>query len=76
MINESVDILLDDVIKLAKVMEEKPSKLLNTTLQGIHKQISLQEEKENYEMCWFLNEIMWEIRSRLDKEKQRKGNGL
>ena len=76
MINESVDILLDDVIKLAKVMEEKPSKLLNTTLQGIHKQISLQEEQENYEMCWFLNEIMWEIRSRLDKEKQRKGNGL
>lgn len=75
-INESVDILLDDVIKLAKVMEEKPSKLLNTTLQGIHKQISLQEEQENYEMCWFLNEIMWEIRSRLDKEKQRKGNGL
>jgi hypothetical protein len=75
-ITESVDVILDDVIYLAKIVEEKPSKVLNTTLQGIHKQISLQEEKENYEMCWFLNEIMWEIRSRLDKEKQRKGSGL
>jgi hypothetical protein len=75
-ITESVDVILDDVIYLAKIVEEKPSKVLNTTLQGIHKQISLQEQKENYEMCWFLNEIMWEIRSRLDKEKQRKGSGL
>ena len=75
MITESVDVILDDVINIAKMLEEKPSKVLNTTLQGIHKQISLQEEKENYEMCWFLNEIMWEIRSRLDKEKQKK-NGL
>jgi len=74
-ITESVDVILDDVINIAKMLEEKPSKVLNTTLQGIHKQISLQEEKENYEMCWFLNEIMWEIRSRLDKEKQKK-NGL
>jgi hypothetical protein len=73
---ESVDVILDDVISLAKVMEQKPSKVLNITLQGIHKEISLQEEKENYEMCWFLNEIMWEIRNRLDKEKQRKEVGL
>lgn len=68
-INEAVDYIIHDTFKISKAMDLKASKILNDVLVGIHTQITKQQQNENYELCYFLNEITWEIRNRLDKQK-------
>jgi len=71
-INEAVDMLMNECISVGQAFSLKPSKVLNDTLARIDNEKALQEKKENYELCYFLNEIMWEVRRRLDELKKDK----
>lgn len=75
-IHEAADIIFHDCILIGNNLDLKPSKVLADTLMRIDKERALQEKKENYELCYFLNEIVWEIRLRLDKIKTEKNDGL
>jgi hypothetical protein len=75
-INEAVDYIFNDTLRLSKAVDMKASKILNNLMAGLDQQLKKEQGDENYELCFFINEIMWEIRNRLDKIKSNKDNGL
>ena len=75
-IGEAVDYIFNDTLRLSKAVDMKASKILNDIMVGLDRQLTKEQQDENYELCFFINEIMWEIRNRLDKLKQNKPDGL
>lgn len=46
--------------------------ILNQSLQILDVRIQTLQKEEDYELCYFLQEVCWETHNRLEKEKTKK----
>lgn len=62
--------LLREVVDRAKQMDIKPSILLNRTLAQMEGDIERLKQEEEYEMCYYFNEIFWEVNNILNDKQE------
>ena len=69
-IEEGVDMLLIDCAVLSKKYKRNLTKVINETIYNIELNKIIEEENENYELCYFYEELVWGVHRRLDKIKK------
>jgi septum formation inhibitor-activating ATPase MinD len=67
-IDAGVDVLLEEVQLMSVLTEQKKSTILSLLLGNLEKQIQELQNKEQYELCYFLNEIIWATKKKLDNK--------
>jgi len=67
-IDAGVDVLLEQVQLMSVLTEEKKSTILSLMLGNLDNQIKELQNKEEYELCYFINEIIWATQRKLDNK--------
>ena len=71
-IEMGVDVLFQQIIITAQMVNMLPSQLLNNTLFSIEEQIKYHTENDNFELCYYFTEIFWEANKRLEELRKDK----
>jgi len=71
-IQESVEIILTQCDILSKRTNTKLSKVINNVLYNIELNKDIEERNENYELCYYYDELMWGVHNRLEELKKNK----
>ena len=69
-INEGVELLLTNCSMLSKKKGKNLTKIINESLYNIELHKIIEEEKENYELCYFYDELIWGVQSKLEEIKK------
>lgn len=71
-IEQGVDLLISNCYEISEITELKLSKVLSDTLGRIELQVQQLKDTENYELCYYLTELIWGVHRRI-KELKDKG---
>ena len=69
-VNAGVVMFLEQVETLSILTDEKKSTILSMMLASLEFRIEELKQKEEYELCYFLNEIIWGV-NRFIKENTK-----
>lgn len=75
-IQESVELVLVQCDIISKTTNTKLSKIINKVLYNIELNKNIEEENENYELCYYYDELMWGVHNRLEELKKNKRDAL
>lgn len=69
-INEGVELLLMNCSLLAKKHRRNLTKVINETLYNIELNKIIEEKNENYELCYYYDELIWGVHNKLEEIKK------
>jgi hypothetical protein len=71
-IHEGVDLLLQRCSQISKIYNKNLTKVINETIYNIETNKIIEEQNENYELCYFYDELIWGVHNRLAEIKKQK----
>jgi hypothetical protein len=71
-IDESVLMLLTRCKDISKTYNKNLTRVINETIYNIELNKILELENENYELCYFYDELMWGVHKKLEEIKKQK----
>jgi hypothetical protein len=71
LIEEGVDLLIANCYEISEMTNIKLSKILSDTLGRIELQVNQLKDSENYELCYYLNELIWGVHRRIKELKEK-----
>lgn len=69
-IDEGVELLLMNCNKLSKKYGRNLTRVVNETLYNMELNKIIEEQNENYELCYFYDELIWGVHNRLEEIKK------
>ena len=72
LINESVELLLMNCAMISKKYNRNLTKIINETIYNIEVNKMIEEENENYELCYYYDELIWGVHNKLEEIKKIK----
>lgn len=60
-INEGVELFFEQCETIAELFDEPLDQVIDTTLGKFEEQLERELINENYELCYYLNEIIWGV---------------
>jgi hypothetical protein len=72
LIESGVDLLIEQVILLSYKQNKTFLKVINETLFVLDGNIEKEKQNENYELCYYLEELKWGVHRRLEEIKKIK----
>ena len=72
LIEIAADVLIDQVLFLSYRQEKTFIKTLNEVLAQIDFNLSVERQKENYELCYYYEELMWGVKRKMEEIKNIK----
>lgn len=72
LIEIAVDVLIDQVLFLSYRQEKTFIKTLNEVLAQVDFNLAVEREKENYELCYYYEELMWGVKRKMEEIKNIK----
>jgi hypothetical protein len=70
-IKQSVDILLDQIILSSRVQNKPFQRTFNETMFALSNMRFQAQEEEDYEMCYYLNELEFGLTNKIDQLKKK-----
>ena len=71
-IEMGVDVLIEQILLLSYKKEQGFVKTFNEVMATIDLNLTLEKENENYELCYYYEELMWGLRRRMVEIKKTK----
>lgn len=71
-IEMGVDVLIEQILLLSYKQDKTFIKTLNEVMAVIDLNLTIEKENENYELCYYYEELMWGLRRRVDEIKKLK----
>lgn len=71
-IEMGVDVLIEQILLLSYKKDQTFIKTFNEVMATIDLNLTIEKENENYEMCYYYEELMWGLRRRMDEIKKTK----
>lgn len=71
-IEMGVDVLIEQILLLSYKQDKTFIKTLNEVMSVIDLNLTIEKENENYELCYYYEELMWGLRRRVDEIKKLK----
>lgn len=71
-IDEGVGLLLQRCNEISKIYNKNLTKVINETIYNIETNKILELENENYELCYFYDELIWGVHNKLQELKKIK----
>lgn len=69
-IEMSVDVLIEQILLLSYKKDKTFIKTFNEVMATIDLNLTIERENENYEVCYYYEELMWGLRRRMDEIKK------
>jgi hypothetical protein len=73
-IEMGVDLLIEQILLLSYKKDQTFIKTFNQVMATIDLNLTIEKENENYEMCYYYEELMWGLRRRMEEIKKVKPN--
>jgi hypothetical protein len=71
-IEMGVDVLIEQILLLSYKKDQTFIKTFNQVMATIDLNLTIEKESENYEMCYYYEELMWGLRRRMEEIKKTK----
>lgn len=71
-IEMGVDVLIEQILLLSYKKNQTFIKTFNQVMMTIDINLTIEKENENYEMCYYYEELMWGLRRRMEEIKKTK----
>jgi hypothetical protein len=71
-IEMGVDVLIEQILLLSYKKDQTFIKTFNQVMATIDLNLTIEKENENYEMCYYYEELMWGLRRRMEEIKKTK----
>lgn len=70
-IEEGVDLLIAQCYEISEMTEMKLSKVLSDSLGRMELKVQQLKDTENYELCYYLTELIWGVHRRIKELKDK-----
>jgi hypothetical protein len=70
-IEEGVDLLIAQCYEISEMTELKLSKVLSDSLGRMELKVQQLKDTENYELCYYLTELIWGVHRRIKELKDK-----
>lgn len=70
-IEEGVDLLIAQCYEISEMTEIKLSKVLSDSLGRMELKVQQLKDTENYELCYYLTELIWGVHRRIKELKDK-----
>jgi hypothetical protein len=71
-IEKGVDVLIEQILLLSYKKDQTFIKTFNQLMMTIDLNLTTEKQNENYEMCYYYEELMWGLRRKIEEIKNIK----